>query len=122
MAGHAPRQPERPYVVAHVAVSVDGATTGLEPDVGRFYELAAAGPAPIASEALERNAGLYAIENGIRGRSAEERRAVRLERSRLIIDDLEPWLRTKLALISQKSKLLTAPGLPEAPTLERVEP
>ena len=40
MAGHAPRQPERPYVVAHVAVSVDGATTGLEPDVGRFYELA----------------------------------------------------------------------------------
>ena len=26
--------------MAHVAVSVDGATTGLEPDVGRFYELA----------------------------------------------------------------------------------
>jgi 2,5-diamino-6-(ribosylamino)-4(3H)-pyrimidinone 5'-phosphate reductase len=26
--------------VAHVAVSVDGATTGFEPDVGRFYELA----------------------------------------------------------------------------------
>ena len=74
----------------------------------RFYELAAAGPAPIASEALERIAGLYAIENGIRGRSAEERRAVRQERSRLIIDDLEPWLRTKLALISQKSKLAEA--------------
>ena len=30
----------RPHVVAHVAVSVDGATTGFEPDVGRFYELA----------------------------------------------------------------------------------
>ena len=74
----------------------------------RFYELAAAGPAPIASEALERIAGLYAVENGIRGRSAEERRAVRQERSRLIIDDLEPWLRTKLALISQKSKLAEA--------------
>ena len=57
---------------------------------------------------LERIAGLYAIENGIRGRSAEERRAVRQERSRLIIDDLEPWLRTKLALISQKSKLAEA--------------
>ena len=27
-------------MVAHVAVSVDGATTGFEPDVGRFYELA----------------------------------------------------------------------------------
>ncbi|WP_275001509.1 dihydrofolate reductase family protein [Promicromonospora iranensis] len=30
----------RPYVVVHVAVSVDGATTGFAPDVGRFYELA----------------------------------------------------------------------------------
>jgi 2,5-diamino-6-(ribosylamino)-4(3H)-pyrimidinone 5'-phosphate reductase len=28
------------YVVAHVAVSVEGATTGFEPNVGRFYELA----------------------------------------------------------------------------------
>jgi 2,5-diamino-6-(ribosylamino)-4(3H)-pyrimidinone 5'-phosphate reductase len=27
-------------VVAHVAVSLDGATTGFEPDVGRLYELA----------------------------------------------------------------------------------
>ena len=30
----------RPHVVVHVAVSVDGATTGFEPDVERFYELA----------------------------------------------------------------------------------
>ena len=41
----------------------------------QFYELAAAGPAPIASEALERIAELYAIEAEIRGRRAEERRA-----------------------------------------------
>jgi transposase len=74
----------------------------------RFYELATAGPAPIASEALERIAGLYAIEQDIRGCGAEERRAIRQERSRRIIDDLEPWLRTKLALISQKSKLAEA--------------
>ena len=74
----------------------------------RFYELAAAGPAPIASEALERIAELYAIESEIRGRSAEERRAVRQERSRPILDDLEPWLRAKLALISQKTKLAEA--------------
>src|SRR6516164_4057561 len=31
----------------------------------RFYELAAASPAPIASEALDRIAGLYAIEKDI---------------------------------------------------------
>ena len=30
-----------PHVVVHVAVSIDGATTGFEPDVARFYELAA---------------------------------------------------------------------------------
>ena len=30
-----------PHVVIHVAVSLDGATTGFEPDVARFYELAA---------------------------------------------------------------------------------
>ncbi|MGA8616656.1 MAG: IS66 family transposase [Xanthobacteraceae bacterium] len=74
----------------------------------RFYELAAAGPAPIASEALKRIAGLYAIEKEIRGRSADERLVVRQERSRPIIEDLEPWLRAKLALISQKTKLAEA--------------
>jgi transposase len=42
----------------------------------RFYELAVAGPAPIASEALERIAALYAIEKDIRGRGAEERSSV----------------------------------------------
>jgi transposase len=71
----------------------------------RFYELAAAGPAPIASEALQRIAALYQIEAEIRGRSADERCTARQERSRPILDDFEPWLRAKLALISQKTKL-----------------
>jgi transposase len=74
----------------------------------RFYELAAAGPAPIATEALERIAKLYAIEAGIRGRRADERCAVRREKSKPIIDDLESWLRAKLELISQKTKLAEA--------------
>jgi hypothetical protein len=74
----------------------------------RFYELAAAGPAPIASEALERIAGLYVIEAEIRGRTADERRAVRQEKSRPIVDEFELWLRAKLSLISQKTKLAEA--------------
>ena len=74
----------------------------------RFYELAAAGPAPIAGEALERIARLYAIEKDIRGRSAGERVRVRQHKSRPIVDELEPWLREKLALISQKTKLAEA--------------
>jgi len=74
----------------------------------RFYELAAAGPAPIASEALERIADLYRIEAEIRGRSADERRAIRGDKSRPIVEMLEPWLREKLGLISQKTKLAEA--------------
>ncbi|RVX42912.1 2,5-diamino-6-(ribosylamino)-4(3H)-pyrimidinone 5'-phosphate reductase [Nonomuraea polychroma] len=31
---------QRPYVVVHVGMSVDGATTGFQPDVARFYQLA----------------------------------------------------------------------------------
>lgn len=74
----------------------------------RFFELAAAGPSPIASEALERIGGLYAIENEIRGRCAEERRDMRQQKSRTILGALEVWLREKLALISQKTKLAEA--------------
>ena len=74
----------------------------------RFYELAASGPAPIASEALERIASLYAVEKDIRGRGAQERRTVRRARSQAILADLETWLRAKLALVSQKSKLAEA--------------
>jgi hypothetical protein len=74
----------------------------------RFYELASAGAAPIASEALIRIAELYRIENGIRGRSAEERRTVRQERSRPLVEVFELWLRGKLALVSQKSTLAEA--------------
>jgi transposase len=74
----------------------------------RFYELAAAGPAPIASEALARIGALYAIETEIRGSSADERQATRQARSWLLIEALEPWLRAKLETISQKTKLAEA--------------
>jgi hypothetical protein len=73
-----------------------------------FYELAAAGPAPIASEALKHIAAIYAIEKDIRGRSPEERRLVRQQKSRPLVDAFEAWLRAKLALISQKIKLAEA--------------
>lgn len=74
----------------------------------RFYELAAAGPAPIASEALERIARLYQIETEIRGSDAEHRRRCRQEKARPILDAFEPWLREKLGQISQKTKLAEA--------------
>jgi transposase len=74
----------------------------------RFYELAQSGPAPIATEALTRIAAIYHIESEIRGRPADERRALRQERSRPLITAFEPWLREKLTLISQKTKLAEA--------------
>ena len=64
--------------------------------------------APIASEVLERIAGLYRIESEIRGLGVDGRRAARRDRSRPIIAALEPWLREKLGLISQKTKLAEA--------------
>lgn len=74
----------------------------------RFYELATAGPAPIAGEMLTRIAKLYAVEKEIRGCSAAERCAVRRQKSKPILDALEPWLRAKLETISQKAKLAEA--------------
>jgi len=74
----------------------------------RFYELAVAGAAPIASEALTRIAELYRIEGEIRGMSAAQRCRVRQQKSRPILEALEPWLRAKLGLISQKSRLAEA--------------
>src|SRR5437588_7604192 len=73
-----------------------------------FYELAQGGAAPIASEALTRIAALYRIEGEIRGRSAEERRAIRQQRSLPLVETFQLWLREKLSLISQKTKLAEA--------------
>ena len=66
----------------------------------RFYDIAQGGPAPIASEALERIAALYAIEKTIRGRSANERRAVRQERSKPVVLAFKAWLEQQLACVS----------------------
>lgn len=74
----------------------------------KFYDLAQGGPAPIATEALARIATLYQVEADIKGCSAEERCAARQARSRPIVAALEPWLKDKLGLVSQKSKLAEA--------------
>lgn len=70
-----------------------------------FYDIAKSGNAPIATEALVRIAALYAVEEEIRGRSADERRAVRQARTKPLIDALEAWLREQLARLSKGSTL-----------------
>ena len=62
----------------------------------------------LAGEALQRIAELFHVEAAIRGRRPDERQAARQDKSKPIIAALEPWLRAKLALISQKTKLAEA--------------
>jgi transposase len=69
----------------------------------RFFEIAHKRPGPIAREALQRIADLYAIEAEIRGRSAEERRAARQSRSKPLLDAMRLWLEQRRAELSRKS-------------------
>src|SRR5215469_441856 len=69
----------------------------------KFYDIQVAHKSAVATEALERIGALYAIETEIRGRSPEERRAVRNERSRPLLESLKRWLEETLIKLSKKS-------------------
>jgi transposase len=69
----------------------------------KFYDLQEAHQSPVAVEALERIAGLYAVENDIRGRAPEERREIRNARSRPQLEALKQWLEETLGKLSRKS-------------------
>jgi len=62
----------------------------------------------IAEEAIRRIAELYAVEKQARGKSPEERVALRREHARQPFDDLEAWLHAQLPKISGKSPLAQA--------------
>jgi transposase len=68
-----------------------------------FFELYEAHKSSVAKEALERIAALYAIEEEIRGHPAEERRAVRHERSKPLLESLKKWFEETLGKLSKKS-------------------
>lgn len=70
-----------------------------------FFDLAKGGNAPIAEEMLKRIAALYEIEAKIRGRSAEERRSVRLSETKPLVEDLFTWLAAKLDRLPRKGDL-----------------
>ena len=74
----------------------------------RFYEIHQATGSPLAEEALRQIRDLYRIEAEIRGRSAEERCAVRQERSKPIVEALHAWLTAQLERVSGKSALVEA--------------
>jgi transposase len=69
----------------------------------KFYDLLVAHKSPVAAEAVERIAELYAIEQEIRGRLPEERREIRNTRSRPLLESLKQWLEETLGKLSRKS-------------------
>jgi transposase len=74
----------------------------------KFFELAELQKAPVAIEAVRRIDELFAIEREINGQSANVRRAVRQERSKPLIDDLERWLREERRKLSSKNPVAKA--------------
>jgi hypothetical protein len=65
-----------------------------------FYDFWASTKSPLAAEVLARVRELYAIEAEIRGHPAENRRRVRDERSRPIVDALHTWLHQHIDRVS----------------------
>jgi transposase len=71
----------------------------------QFFDIAKSPPAPIAAEALRRIAKLYQIEAEIRGNSADERRAVRQEKTKPLTTTLKTWLEKTLDQLASGSPI-----------------
>jgi transposase len=61
---------------------------------------------PIALEAVRRLDALFEIERAINGRSADERRAVRQEKSKPLLDDMQAWLLRERETLSRSAEVL----------------
>jgi len=61
---------------------------------------------PIALEAVKRYDELFEIERQINGLSAEERRAVRQDKSKPLFDDMHEWLTKERATLSRSSEVI----------------
>ena len=73
-----------------------------------FYDLEQAHSSPVAREALQRIGALYGIEEPIRGRPPDERRAVRQAQAKPLLDSLRQWLEATLSKLSRKSETTVA--------------
>ena len=73
-----------------------------------FYEVFASTKSPIAAEINRRIAELYQIEDTIRGRPPDERKAVREVQSQPKIEALKTYIETQIAKVSGKSTLAKA--------------
>ena len=85
------------------------ALADIESSARRKAEGKAPAPiSPLALEAVRRIDQLFEIERGINGRSAQERRAMRQQLSRPLVDDLEAWMRAERPKLSRGNDLAKA--------------
>jgi transposase len=73
-----------------------------------FYDLEQAHASSVAREALQRIGTLYGIEEQIRGKPPNERRAVRQSQSKPLLDSLRQWFESTLPKLSRKSDTTAA--------------
>ena len=74
----------------------------------KFYDLEQAHSSPVAREALMRIGTLYGIEEQIRGKPPNERRAVRQGQAQPLLDSLRQWFEATLSKLSRKSETTAA--------------
>lgn len=74
----------------------------------KFFVLADVAKAPLALEAVRMIDAIFAIERDINGASAEQRLAVRQDRSRQRVADFEAWMRTGRARLSRHNEVAKA--------------
>jgi transposase len=74
----------------------------------KFHDLYEAHASPIAKEALDRIAALYAIEREIRGRPPDERGRIRRDRARPLLESMQVWMKASAAKLSKKSDVTLA--------------
>ena len=74
----------------------------------KFYDLEQAHASPVAREALVRIGALYGIEEQIRGKPPNERRAVRQAQAQPLLDSLRQWFEATLSKLSRNSETTVA--------------
>jgi hypothetical protein len=73
-----------------------------------FFDLEQAHSSPIAREALQRIGMLYRVEEEIRGKPPDQRRALRQAQSKPLLDSLRQWFEASLSKLSRKSETTVA--------------
>ena len=72
----------------------------------RFFDEIKDGYGSVAREAVRKIAAIYEVENLIRGKPPNERRAVRQEKAKLLMEAFYRWLKEQSEVLSRRSTLM----------------